>query len=77
MNKARIYKITCDDFDVDIVKLSHDQYSTQVGRDAVRRDYAQKNGIKTWGVRLTEIGRNYIVWTDMLTGKTHRKYLSD
>lgn len=74
----RIYKIRVDDADVDIVELTHEQYSTQAGRDKVRSDFVERNGLaSTWGVRLIETGRNYIMWTDMDTGETHRKYVPD
>ena len=72
---VRTYKITCDGYEVEIVHLRPEQYETQHGRDQVRKEYAERHAIGTWGVRLTEIGRKYIVWTDMETGVTSRKYV--
>jgi hypothetical protein len=72
----RIYKITCDGHDTDIVELEPEQYKDQSGRDKVRKEYAERHGISVWGVRLIEIGRKYIMWTDMKTGISHRKYLN-
>lgn len=73
---ARTYKITCDGHDTDIVELKPEQYKTQSGRDEVRREYAERHSISTWGVRLVETGRDYIMWTDMDTGITKRKYIN-
>tara|TARA_A100000172_G_scaffold74080_1_gene55919 strand:+ start:64 stop:291 length:228 start_codon:yes stop_codon:yes gene_type:complete len=73
--KNRIYKITCDGHDTDIVELTHEQYKDQNGRDKVRKEYAEKHNISALGVRLVEIGRKYIMYTDMETGISHRKYV--
>lgn len=74
--RTKNYAVSVDGNKIDIIELTEDQYSTQYARDAVRRSIAEKHGIGTWGLRLVEINRPYIFWTDMETGKTTRKYVT-
>ena len=74
--RTRTYAISVDGHKIDVIELTEAQYSTQRARDDVRRYMAEKHGISTWGLRLVEINRPYIVYTDMETGITTRKYVT-
>lgn len=74
--KTRTYAVSVDGEKVDVIELTEAQYTTQRARDDVRRSMAEKHGISVWGLRLVEINRPYIMWTDMQTGITTRKYVS-
>lgn len=73
MSDVRYYSVRVDGHEIEALDLQPEQYKTQAGRDAVRQQVAERHGIGTWGLRLQEIGRPYIVYTDMETGKQIRK----
>lgn len=73
MSKVRYYSVRVDGHEIEAIELKPHQYETQAGRDRVRYEIAERHGISTWGMRLQEIGRPYIVYTDMETGKQIRK----
>ena len=73
MSGVRFYSVRVDGFEIEAIELLPHEYQTQVARDAIRRKVAEKHGISTWGLRLQEIGRPYIIYTDMQTGKQIRK----
>lgn len=73
MSGVRYYSVRVDGHEIEAIELKPGQYETQAARDRVRFKIAERYGISTWGMRLQEINRPYILYTDMETGKTHKK----